>query len=107
MMAKAAIWIGKEATDAYPDYHNRTGWGMVSDSVQRLKENGTLDKIISGTLERTIPLTEAYYNRLVTALNTLLDNGAADETHVLAPVADVIGDLIEAWETAHVPELGE
>lgn len=51
----------------------------------------------------TPPATEADYNRLVEALDTVLDTGGADEANPLARLADYLGDLIEAWEAHQVP----
>jgi len=48
---------------------------------------------------------EAQYVRAVHTLNALLDAGAADESHALAPLADVLGDLISNYEQQqhHLP----
>lgn len=45
--------------------------------------------------------SEAEYDRAVASLNDLLDAGAADESHPLAPLAQWLGDLIAAYEAAH------
>ncbi len=50
------------------------------------------------------PETENEYSDLVEALDTVLDAGGADEFHPLATLAYHLGDLIDAWEEAHVAE---
>lgn len=49
------------------------------------------------------PRSKAAYRNLVTALDTVLDKGGADEAHPLARLADYLGDLVEEYETAHLP----
>lgn len=43
------------------------------------------------------------YDRAVKILNQLLDAGAADETHVLADLANTLGKLIGEYEDAQFP----
>lgn len=43
------------------------------------------------------------YERAVTALNDLLDQGAADEGHPLANLAAVLGELVGDYEDSHYP----
>lgn len=52
-----------------------------------------------------VPRTEAEYRRLVAFLHALIDRGAGAETHPLASLLDVVGELIERYEDEHVPEL--
>ena len=52
-----------------------------------------------------VPHTEKEYNRLVTLLDNLIDEVGEDEDHPLASLMDIIGTLIEKYETDHVPEL--
>ncbi|MBD2328493.1 hypothetical protein [Alkalinema sp. FACHB-956] len=52
-----------------------------------------------------VPRTEAEYDALVELLDRLIDQVGEDETHPLASMMDVIGALIENYETANVPEL--
>ncbi len=40
-------------------------------------------------------------------LDSLIDQVGEDETHPLASLMEVIGVLIENYETEHVPELKE
>ena len=53
-----------------------------------------------------VPHTEAEYNQLVTLLDGLIDEVGEDENHPLASLMEILGVLIEHYETEHVPELG-
>lgn len=46
---------------------------------------------------------EAEYLALVESLDAILDAGGADETHPLAGLAAMVGDLVSAWELTHYP----
>ncbi len=52
-----------------------------------------------------VPHTEKEYNQLVTLLDSLIDEVGENEDHPLASLMDIIGALIEKYETDHVPEL--
>ena len=52
-----------------------------------------------------VPRTEEECDRLITLLDTLIDQVGEDENHPLASMMDVIGVLIEKYEDEHVPEL--
>ncbi len=54
-----------------------------------------------------VPHTEEEYNRLVEMLDRLIDQVGEDESHPLASLMEVIGVLIENYETEHIPELEE
>lgn len=54
-----------------------------------------------------VPRNEAQYNRLVAWLDKLIDKVGEDESHPLASLMDVLGVLIERYETEFVPELQE
>jgi HTH-type transcriptional regulator / antitoxin HigA len=54
-----------------------------------------------------VPHTEQEYEQLVALLDSLIDQVGEDETHPLASIMDVIGVLIENYETQFVPELDE
>ena len=54
-----------------------------------------------------IPHAESEYQRLVTALDDLIDVVGEDENYPLASLIEVIGVLIEKYEDEHVPELTE
>ena len=51
------------------------------------------------------PKTLADYSRLVALLDVLIDEVGEDESHTLAQLLDHVGELIEEFETLHVPEL--
>ena len=46
---------------------------------------------------------EAHYQRMVGMLEALLDEVAGDENHPAMGLVDIIGDLIEDFETEHHP----
>lgn len=52
-----------------------------------------------------VPHTETEYNRLVSMLDSLIDEVGEDETHPLASLMDVLSALNENYENANVPEL--
>ena len=54
-----------------------------------------------------VPHTEVEYEVLIELLDRLIDQIGEDESHPLASMMDVIGVLIENYETEHVPELVE
>jgi len=54
-----------------------------------------------------VPHTEEEYEQLVDLLDSLIDQIGEDESHPLASMMDVIGVLIESYETQHIPELIE
>ncbi len=54
-----------------------------------------------------VPHTEEEYQRLVEMLDFLIDEVGEDESHPLASLMEIIGVLIENYETEHVPELDE
>lgn len=47
--------------------------------------------------------TKADYERLVLALDYVLDAGGADEKHPLASLASYLGDLVSEYEDVHSP----
>ncbi|AZD52380.1 helix-turn-helix domain-containing protein [Pseudomonas chlororaphis] len=49
------------------------------------------------------PKTEVDYDRLVQALDELLDLTGEDEAHPLNSLVDIIGDWIEAYDLEHRP----
>ena len=51
----------------------------------------------------SVPQSEDDHERLVAVLDEVLDAGGADETSMLATLAERIGDLIEAYEAARYP----
>ena len=54
-----------------------------------------------------VPHTDEQYEQLVTLLDRLIDQVGEDEEHPLASMMDVIGALIENYETKYVPVLEE
>lgn len=52
-----------------------------------------------------VPHIEADYDRLVAILDRLIDQVGEDENHPLASLMEVVGALIENYETATIPEL--
>ncbi|MGG6241392.1 hypothetical protein ACQ4N7_22435 [Nodosilinea sp. AN01ver1] len=54
-----------------------------------------------------VPHSDEQYERLVALLDTLIDQVGEDEEHPLASMMDVIGALIENYETKYVPVLEE
>lgn len=52
-----------------------------------------------------VPHTDEQYNALVNLLDKLIDEVGEDETHPLASLMDLLGTLIEQYETKHIPEL--
>lgn len=46
---------------------------------------------------------EAHYQRMTEMLNDLLDAAGEDESHPAMALIDVVGDLIEDYETEHHP----
>ncbi len=53
----------------------------------------------------TPPETEEDYERLIAALDEVLDAGGADESNELASLAERMGELVAAYEAEHVAEL--
>ena len=54
-----------------------------------------------------VPHTEEEYEKLVTVLDSLIDEVGENESHPLASLMEVIGVLIENYENQYVPELTE
>ena len=52
-----------------------------------------------------VPYTEDEYQRLVDLLDNLIEHVGENDDHPLASMMDVIGVLIETYETEHIPEL--
>jgi HTH-type transcriptional regulator/antitoxin HigA len=46
---------------------------------------------------------KAHYRRMVAMLEALLDEARGDESHSAMGLADIVGDLIEDYESAHHP----
>ncbi len=52
-----------------------------------------------------VPHTEEEYNQIVALLDQLIDEVGEDESHPLASLMEILGVLIENYESEHVPEL--
>lgn len=52
-----------------------------------------------------VPHTEKEYEQLVTVLDDLIDEVGENESHPLASLMEVIGVLIENYETENIPDL--
>ncbi len=52
-----------------------------------------------------VPRTEGDYNDLAAILDELTDEVGEDEAHPLASLMEIIGEMIERYEIANVPEL--
>ena len=52
-----------------------------------------------------VPHSEEEYRQLVAVLDQLIDEVGEDESHPLASLMEILGVLIEHYETANVPEL--
>lgn len=58
-------------------------------------------------LSQALPIglvrSEQHHDQLVTAMNLLMDHGAANENHPLADLLDVLGNLVADYEATHLP----
>lgn len=52
-----------------------------------------------------VPHTEIEYQQLVSLLDDLIDEVGEDESHPLASLMEIVGLLIESYESKNVPEL--
>jgi HTH-type transcriptional regulator/antitoxin HigA len=52
-----------------------------------------------------VPHSEEDYTQLVSLLDRLIDEVGEDEAHPLASLMELVGALIENYETDHIPEL--
>lgn len=52
-----------------------------------------------------VPHTETEYQKLVNLLDNLIDEVGEDESHPLASLMEIIGLLIESYESKNIPEL--
>lgn len=76
-----------------------------------MMQNIDIDRIIAAwsSIAKTVfvPCTEEEYEHLVDLLDSLIDRIGEDESHPLASMMDVIGVLIENYESEYVAELEE
>ena len=52
-----------------------------------------------------VPHSEEEYKRLVTLLDSLVDEVGENESHPLASLMEIVGVLVERYEDENVPEL--
>ena len=52
-----------------------------------------------------VPHNEEEYHRLVELLDNVIDEVGEDEFHPLASLMELLGTLIERYETENVPEI--
>ena len=74
-------------------------------SLQRLDVDRTASawSSLAGTV--FVPHSPEEYQRLVALLDNLIDEVGEDEAHPLASLMEIVGVLVEAYESEHVPEL--
>lgn len=74
-------------------------------SVQNLDVSKTTSawSSLAGTV--FVPHSENEYRQLVALLDNLIDEVGEDESHQLASLMEIVGVLVEAYESEHVPEL--
>ena len=53
----------------------------------------------------TVPHNDKEYKKLVSFLDSVIDEVGEDETHPLASLMETLGSLIESYESQYVPEL--
>ena len=53
----------------------------------------------------TVPHNDKEYKKLVSLLDSVIDEVREDETHPLASLMETLGSLIESYESQHVQEL--
>ncbi len=73
--------------------------------MQNLDVNKTVNAWASLAGAVFVPHTEEEYRRLVSLLDSLVDEVGENESHPLASLMDVVGVLIEKYEDEYVPEL--
>ena len=52
-----------------------------------------------------VPHNDKEYKKLVSFLDSVIDEVGEDETHPLASLMETLGSLIDSYESQHVPEL--
>ena len=53
----------------------------------------------------SVPHDQKHYNKLVSLLDTLIDEVGNNEKHPLASLMETIGSLIETYESRHINEI--
>ncbi len=73
--------------------------------MQNLDVSKTADAWSSLANQIYVPHSEAEYQRLISLLDSLIDEVGENESHSLASLMEIVGVLIERYEDEHVPEL--
>jgi HTH-type transcriptional regulator/antitoxin HigA len=73
--------------------------------VQTLDIHKTQQNWLNLTDTLFVPHTDAEYDRLVNYLDILIDEVGEDEAHPLASLMEIVGILIEHYESDRVSEL--
>lgn len=73
--------------------------------MQNLDLNQTADAWSALAGNVFVPHTDEEYDRIVTLLDSLIDEVGGNESHPLASLMEVLSVLIEKYEAEHVPEL--
>jgi HTH-type transcriptional regulator / antitoxin HigA len=73
--------------------------------MQNLDVTKTADAWSSLAGKIYVPHSEAEYQKLVSLLDSMIDEVGEDESHPLASLMEIVGVLIEKYEDEHVPEL--
>lgn len=73
--------------------------------MQNLDVSKTADAWSSLANQVYVPHSEDEYRRLVSLLDSLIDEVGENEAHQLASLMEIVGVLIEKYEDEHVPEL--
>lgn len=74
-------------------------------SSQSLDVNRTTSAWASLAGTVFVPHSPEEYRQLVTMLDSLIDEVGEDETHALASLMEIVGVLVQNYESEHVPEL--
>ena len=53
----------------------------------------------------SVPHDKKHYNKLVSLLDTLIDEVGNNEKHLLASLMETIGSLIETYESRYINEI--
>jgi HTH-type transcriptional regulator / antitoxin HigA len=73
--------------------------------MQNIDLNRTVNAWSTLAEDIFVPHSEEEYTRLVSLLDSLIDEVGEDESHPLASLMEILGVLIEKYEDEHVAEL--
>jgi HTH-type transcriptional regulator / antitoxin HigA len=86
----------------------RTTWGTLGNISDCSKHTAKLESLTKSwkalSCYLCVPRSAEEYGRLVDLLDALTDEVGEDEGHPLASLMDVLGNLIESYESARLPE---